>query len=424
MIWPQLIGYARAKQYLLTGDAITGEEAARIGLVNFAHPAEELDAAVDAFAQRLAGGARRAVQWTKATINVGLKQLAASMLDAGMAYEVLSNRTRDHAEAVAAFRAQARAGFQRRLIPNAGELHGHGSGQGRRRHRRGRRHRTRLRQGLRGARRQGGGQRPGARQAKTGKPLAESVVDEIRAAGGQAVAAVESVAEWDSAHKIVQAALDSFGRIDCIVNNAGIVRDRFVFNMSREEWQAVVDVHLNGSFYMTRAAAPHFKSQESGSYIHMTSTSGLIGNLGQAQLLGGEDGRRRPVEIDRARHGAVQGAQQLHRAVGLDRDDGPHPGRDAGAEGPRREDEEDGERARSRRSPSTSRATRAAHVSGQIFGVRANEIYFFSQIRMIRSLQRSEGWTPETIAEQAMPAFEASFFENVPSMKLTPWDPV
>lgn len=112
VIWPQLIGYARAKQYLLTGDAITGEEAAQIGLVNFACPADELDAAADAFAQRLAGGARRAVQWTKATINVGLKQLAASMMDAGMAYEVLSNRTRDHAEAVAAFRAKRTPDFQ------------------------------------------------------------------------------------------------------------------------------------------------------------------------------------------------------------------------------------------------------------------------------------------------------------------------
>ena len=111
VIWPQLIGYARAKQYLLTGDVITGEEAARIGLVNFACPADELDAAVDAYAQRLAGGARRAVQWTKATINVGLKQLAASVMDTGMAYETLSNHTRDHAEAVAAIRAKRAPDF-------------------------------------------------------------------------------------------------------------------------------------------------------------------------------------------------------------------------------------------------------------------------------------------------------------------------
>jgi len=106
VIWPHLIGYARAKQYLLTGDALTGAEAAGIGLVNFAHPAAHLDAAVDAFAQRLASGARRAVQWTKATINVGLKQVAASVLEAGAAYEMLSNQTSDHAQAVAAFRAK------------------------------------------------------------------------------------------------------------------------------------------------------------------------------------------------------------------------------------------------------------------------------------------------------------------------------
>src|SRR3954453_17176559 len=92
-----------------------------------------------------------------------------------------------------------------------------------------------------------------ARDKETGAAMADNVVAEIKAAGGQAVAAIESVAEWDSAHKIIQAALDTFGRIDCVVNNAGIVRDRFIFNMSKEEWEAVVAVHLNGSFFMTRA---------------------------------------------------------------------------------------------------------------------------------------------------------------------------
>ena len=108
------------------------------------------------------------------------------------------------------------------------------------------------------------------------------MVDEIRAAGGTAAASTDSVADWTSANRIVQAALDNFGRIDAVVNNAGILRDRFFFNMSVEEWRAVIDVHLNGSFYVARAAAPHFKTQESGACVHMTSTSGLIGNLGQA----------------------------------------------------------------------------------------------------------------------------------------------
>lgn len=110
-IWPHLIGFARAKQYLFTGDIITGEEAARIGLVNFAYPAEELDAAVDAFATKLAALPRRALQWTKATVNIGLRQTAAAVLDAGAAYEGLSERTADHAEAVAAFREKREPRF-------------------------------------------------------------------------------------------------------------------------------------------------------------------------------------------------------------------------------------------------------------------------------------------------------------------------
>ncbi len=100
---------------------------------------------------------------------------------------------------------------------------------------------------------------------KDGAPgAADKVVAEIRAAGGEAVASTDSVAVPEAAAKIVQAAVDSFGRIDCVVNNAGIVRDRFFFNMSVDEWKAVVGVHLNGSFYVARAAAPHFKQQSLG----------------------------------------------------------------------------------------------------------------------------------------------------------------
>ena len=99
---------------------------------------------------------------------------------------------------------------------------------------------------------------------------AQRVVDEIKAKGGTAVASTDSVAEWESANRIVQCALDNFKNLDIVVNNAGILRDRFFFNMSVEEWRAVIDVHLNGSFYVARAAAPCFKSQQSGAYVHMT----------------------------------------------------------------------------------------------------------------------------------------------------------
>ena len=111
---------------------------------------------------------------------------------------------------------------------------------------------------------------------------AQKVVAEIKAKGGTAVANTDSVADWEAANRIVKTAIDTFGRIDVVVNNAGILRDRFFFNMSVEEWKAVIDVHLNGTFYVSRAAAPYFKSQNSGRYINMTSTSGLIGNFGQA----------------------------------------------------------------------------------------------------------------------------------------------
>jgi NAD(P)-dependent dehydrogenase (short-subunit alcohol dehydrogenase family) len=111
--------------------------------------------------------------------------------------------------------------------------------------------------------------------------VAEGVVDEIKQAGGKAAASIRNVADWDEAHGIVQDALDAFGRVDVVVNNAGILRDTMFHKMTREEFDLVDQVNLRGVFYVARAAAPHFKQQSSGCYVHMTSTSGLIGNVGQ-----------------------------------------------------------------------------------------------------------------------------------------------
>lgn len=259
---------------------------------------------------------------------------------------------------------------------------------------------------------------------KEGEPsAAEKVVAEIKAKGGEAVASQESVAAPDSAAKIVQAALDTFGRIDCVVNNAGIVRDRFFFQMSADEWKAVVDVHLNGSFYVARAAAPHFKAQAAGSYVHMTSTSGLIGNLGQANYSAakmGIAGLSKSIALDMAKFNirsnciAPWAWTPMTQTIPADT-----PENIARIEKMKKMES-------NKIAPLAVylASDKAAHVSGQIFGVRANEIYFFSQIRMVRSVHRSGGWTPEDIAEHAMPAFESSFYPNVPSMKLTPWDPI
>ena len=86
----------------------------------------------------------------------------------------------------------------------------------------------------------------------------QQVVDEIKRRGGQAALSTDSVSDWKCANRIVQCAADTFGRIDIVINNAGILRDRLFFNMSIEEWHAVIDVHLHGTFYVSRAAAPHF----------------------------------------------------------------------------------------------------------------------------------------------------------------------
>lgn len=111
---------------------------------------------------------------------------------------------------------------------------------------------------------------------------AEQTKQIIEQQGGRAAVSTDSVADWDSARRIVGAAIDAFGRIDIVVNNAGILRDVIFHKMTAEEWLAVINVHLNGSFFVSRAAAEHFRKQESGAFVHMTSTSGLVGNVGQA----------------------------------------------------------------------------------------------------------------------------------------------
>ena len=111
VIWPQLVGYARAKEYLMTGDLMTAAEAERIGLINHVVAPADLDAKVNEIAGKLARGATKAIRWTKMATNIGLKQLAHSMMDASLAYESLSNRTADHLEAVRAFREKRKPVF-------------------------------------------------------------------------------------------------------------------------------------------------------------------------------------------------------------------------------------------------------------------------------------------------------------------------
>jgi len=119
---------------------------------------------------------------------------------------------------------------------------------------------------------------------------AQQVVDEIKKKGGQAIASTLSIGEPQNADQIVKAALDAFGRVDILVNNAGILRDKIFHRMSWSDWSDVIMVHLHGSFSMSRACATHFREQNSGSMIHMTSTSGLVGNFGQANYMAAKMG--------------------------------------------------------------------------------------------------------------------------------------
>jgi len=252
---------------------------------------------------------------------------------------------------------------------------------------------------------------------------AQRVVEEIRAAGGTALASADSVAEWESANRIVKAAIDAFGRIDCVVNNAGILRDRFFFNMSVEEWRSVIDVHLNGSFYVSRAAAPYFKSQGSGCYIHMTSTSGLIGNLGQANYAAAKLGivaLSKSIALDMAKFNVRSNCISpfaWSRMIGTIPSETP---------------EQQARVERIKRMETSKIAPLAVFlasdagrdVSGQIFAVRANEIFLMSHNRPLRSVQRSEGWTPQSVAGHAIPALRAHFYPLERSQDVFNWDPV
>ena len=112
VIWPQLIGYARAKHYLMTGSMIKGKEAADIGLINFSFPLGELDEKVDSYARKLSAGSTDAIRWTKVAVNVGLKQLASSIMDVGLGYEAITIRSPDHAEGIASFLEKRKPNYE------------------------------------------------------------------------------------------------------------------------------------------------------------------------------------------------------------------------------------------------------------------------------------------------------------------------
>jgi NAD(P)-dependent dehydrogenase (short-subunit alcohol dehydrogenase family) len=252
---------------------------------------------------------------------------------------------------------------------------------------------------------------------------AQRVVDEIRAAGGTAAANTDSVADATAADRIVTTALDTFGRLDAVVNNAGILRDRFFHKMSVEEFDSVIKVHLYGSYFVSRAAANHFKAQESGAYVHMTSTSGLIGNYGQANYAAAKLGimaLSKSIALDMSKFNV---RSNCIAPFAWSRMIGSIPV------------ETEAEKARVERMKQMTPAKIAplavalasdagSDVTGQVFAIRNNEIFLMSQPRPIRSVHRGEGWTPETVAQHALPALRGSFYALDRSSDVFTWDPV
>jgi NAD(P)-dependent dehydrogenase (short-subunit alcohol dehydrogenase family) len=240
--------------------------------------------------------------------------------------------------------------------------------------------------------------------------------------GGRAETCTESVATWGSARKIVQAALDHFGRIDAVVNNAGILRDGIFHKMSEDDWLSVISVHLNGSFFVSRAAAEHYRKQESGAFVHITSTSGLVGNVGQANYAAAKLGitaLSKSIALDMQRYNVRSNCLS------------PWAWSRMTSSIPTTTPEQKVAVEKLQRMTPDKNAPLAVFlcseaakgVTGQVFGTRMHEVILFSSPRPIRIMHQAEGWTPESIAAIAIPAFQAGFMPLDTSERLFNWDP-
>lgn len=244
-------------------------------------------------------------------------------------------------------------------------------------------------------------------EGRNAAPAARTAAD-IHTAGGKAHANLANVVDPVAAQTIVDDALAQFGRLDAVVNCAGILRDAIWHKMSHADWHAVIDVHLHGSFNVAKAATPIFREQKAGSFIHFTSGAGLIGNIGQANYSAaklGIVGLSQSIALDMARYGVrsncIAPVAWTRMIAGLTPDapdDEPQAGgmKGFGAE---------------KVAPLVAylASDAAVDVTNQIFGMHGDEIVLFSKPRPIRSMTKAEGWTAQSIAEELIPAIRDDF---------------
>lgn len=222
---------------------------------------------------------------------------------------------------------------------------------------------------------------------------------------------------------MIAQAMDEFGALHTIISPAGILRDGMFHKMPDEDWDSVLEVHLKGSYNMTRASVEHFRKQEEGNYVLFTSTSGLIGNIGQANYAAAKMGI-----VGLSRIIAMEGAMKNVRSnviapFAWTRMIATIPVKDE-ASAQRVDRMKNAMRADQVANFAVGLSAPECDVSGQIFSVRGNEVFLFSQPRPVRGITRLEGWTPETLLSHGFPAMKGDMTDLGNTASVFTWEPI
>jgi len=243
---------------------------------------------------------------------------------------------------------------------------------------------------------------------------AEAVVKEIEKRGGRAVAVADSIATMAGGRAVVDAALRSFGDLHIVVCCAGILRERMIFNMSEEDWDAVIAVHLKGHFTIMQPATAHMRQKRAGRIITFTSTAGLEGSPGQPNYSAAKEGivgLTRSTALAMAKYGVTVNCISPTADTRMTQ---------------RLPDERRGQAMAPPEAVAAAvtflASDRAAHVTGQVIGVRGNEVTLFSHPAPIRQVTSREPWTAEALADVYDRALGQDRLRRLDAMKI-PWPP-